>query len=222
MTQKTVILIGTSGLTGSLLLEELIWDKSISKIKTFSRSPLQNTNPKVEQFTLDLLELEKYENDFHADIVFCCIGTTKAKTPDKKAYKAIDYGIPVAAAKLCKTNQIETIIVISALGADSGSSIFYNKTKGEMQDAVLNEGVKNTYILQPSLILGQRKEFRLGEKIGEVLMTLFSLFLFGKLKKYKAIHAKTIAEAMLHLAKHNYTHHIIPSDEIKNIVAKRT
>ena len=100
--KKTAIVLGATGLTGGLLLQKLIEDERYEKIKLFSRSNIDDLPSKVSQFTGNLLELENFNKDFTADEVFCCIGTTAKKTPDKKVYKAIDYGIPVAAAKLLK------------------------------------------------------------------------------------------------------------------------
>ncbi len=105
-----------------------------------------------------MFQLEKEQQNFKADEVYVCIGTTKSKTPDKEKYKKIDKGIPVAAAKLSKQNNINTYVVISALGANSNSSVFYNKVKGEMQEEVLAQNIQNTYIFQPSLISGDREE----------------------------------------------------------------
>src|SRR5690606_9274070 len=117
-------------------------------------------------------ELSHYSNKFKADEVYCCVGTTKAKTSNKETYVKIDYGIPVAAAKLSKENGIGTFLVISALGAKKKSKVFYNRTKGKMEAAVLEQKILRTYILQPSLISGKREEFRLGEYVFNALMSL--------------------------------------------------
>lgn len=214
---KTAIILGATGLTGSLLLEKLINDSSFEKIKLFSRSSAENKSPKIEEHLIDMFQLEKHAEVFKADVVFCCIGTTKAKTPEKQTYKKIDYGIPVSAAKLAKKNGIKTFIVISALGADENSSVFYNKTKGEMERDVLKQHIENTYILQPSLIVGDRGESRLSEKVATFFMKTFG-FLIPK--KYKMIKAETIAEAMLVLAKEGFPKQQITSDEIKQIAIK--
>lgn len=212
---KTAIILGATGLTGSILLEKLLADASFEKIKLFSRSSSENNSLKVEEHVIDMFQLEKHSEAFTADVVFCCIGTTKSKTPDKDIYKKIDYGIPVAAAKLAKMNGIKTFIVISALGADENSSVFYNKMKGEMQRDVLSQIIENTYILQPSLIVGDRHENRFGEKVATFFMETFG-FLIPK--KYKMIKAETIAEAMMILAKEGYSKKIITSEKIKGIV----
>jgi uncharacterized protein YbjT (DUF2867 family) len=212
--KKTAIIIGATGLTGSILLKKLLKDPSFEKIKLFSRSSVEMNYPKIEEHLIDMFQLEKHSDAFNADVVFCCIGTTKSKTPDKETYKKIDYGIPVTAAKLAKQNGIDTFIVISALGADADSSIFYNKTKGEMQRDVINQNIEKTYILQPSLIIGDRDENRFGENVAT-----FSMKIFGFLipKKYKMIKAETIAEAMMILAKEGFSKQQITSDEIKQI-----
>ncbi|MCZ4317741.1 NAD(P)H-binding protein [Aequorivita viscosa] len=212
---KSAIILGATGLTGSILLEKLLTDASFEKIKLFSRSSVENNSPKIEEHLIDMFQLEAHSEAFKADVVFCCIGTTEAKTPDKEIYKKIDYGIPVTAAKLAKQNGIEKFIVISALGADEKSSIFYNKVKGEMERDVLQQNIENTYILQPSLIVGDRNESRLGEEIATFFMKTIG-FLIPK--KYKMIKAETIAEAMLVLAKDGYSEQIITSEKIKGIV----
>ncbi|WGF93545.1 NAD(P)H-binding protein [Aequorivita marisscotiae] len=211
---KTAIILGATGLTGGILLEKLLKDASFEKIKLFSRSSAKKHSPKIEEHLIDMFQLEDYSEAFKADVAFCCIGTTKAKTPDKEIYKKIDYGIPVTAAKLAKNNGIKTFIVISALGADENSSVFYNKTKGQMERDVLAENIENTYILQPSLIVGDRDENRLGEKVATFFMKSFG-FLIPK--KYKMIKAETIAEAMLILAKKEYSEKIITSEKIREI-----
>ena len=212
--KKTAIILGATGLTGSILLDRLLADASFEKIKLFSRSSAEKNSPKIEQHLIDMFQLENHSEAFTADVVFCCIGTTKSKTPDKETYKKIDYGIPVTAAKLAKKNGIETFVVISAMGAAANSTIFYNKTKGEMQRDVLAQNIKNTYILQPSLIIGNRNENRLGEKMATFFMKTFG---FLVPKKYKMIKAETIAEAMVVLSKKGFSKQWISSEEIKKI-----
>lgn len=212
--KKTAIILGATGLTGIILLEKLLKDTSFEKIKLFSRNSVDRKTQKIEEHLIDMFQLEHHSEAFTADVVFCCIGTTKAKTPNKEIYKKIDYGIPVTAAKLAKQNGIETFIAISAMGADADSSIFYNKTKGEMQRDVLKQNIKNTYVLQPSLIVGDRNENRFGENVAIFFMKTFG-FLIPR--KYKMIKAETIAEAMQVLAKEEYSEKIIPSEKIKKI-----
>lgn len=214
---KTAIVIGASGAVGSELLELLLADNRYEKVKLFARSKSNVTHVKIEEYIIDMLQLEKQADVFTADEVYCCIGTTKAKTPDKDAYHKIDYGIPVAAAKLASANGIKTFIVISAIGADAESKIFYNRTKGEMQDAVLSESIAKTHILQPSLIVANRREHRFVEKVAEGLMWLIDPLLFGGAIKFRSIKANTIAKAMLWLANNSYPEVIVASDKIEKL-----
>lgn len=214
---KTAIILGATGLTGGILLKNLIRDASYEKIILFSRSKTQENSPKIEEHLIDLFELGKHREKFKADVVFCCVGTTKKKTPNKEIYRKVDYGIPVTAAKLCKENKIEKFLVISALGADANSRFFYNKVKGEMEKSILQQGIKNIFIFQPSLIAGDREEKRPLESIGKQFMKLANLLMFGPLKKYQSIHPKTIARAMIEVAEKGYEKKRIESDEIKEI-----
>lgn len=212
--KKTAIILGATGLTGGNLLDFLLKNDRYGKIKVFSRSSVGISNPKLEEHLIDLFELEKHKEIFQADEVFCCIGTTKSKTPDNSIYKKIDYGIPFAAAKLCKENNIDTFIVISAMGANPESKVFYNKTKGEMERDVLKQNIKNTYILQPGLIGGNRNEKRLGESIAKFLFKILNPIIP---KNYRTISPETIAKAMLTLANQGYSKNRVENQTIKEI-----
>ncbi|MFA9370104.1 MAG: NAD(P)H-binding protein [Labilibaculum antarcticum] len=216
---KTAIILGASGLTGKLLLNRLLEDEAYVRVKIFTRRSLGLVHPKLKEFIGDLLSLEEFKKDFTGDEVFCCIGTTAKKTKDKVLYRKIDFGIPATAASLAKANGIKNFLVISALGANSESNIFYNKTKGEMEQAVLSQEIANTYILRPSLINGKRDEDRLGEKIGAIIMKVLGPFLLGKWKIYRAIEAETIANALHALAQAKPDYKIIESDKIQEIGA---
>jgi len=216
--RKTAIILGASGLTGSILLEKLINDDSYESIKLFSLTKIEGLPKKVQQFIGDILELENFKEDFKANEVFCCIGTTAKKTPNKETYKRIDFGITVTAAKLSKLNNIQTFMVVSAMGANAKSSVFYNRTKGEMEQEVFQQNILNTYILRPSIIGGNRKENRLLEKIGLAIFKIIQPLFIGKLKQYKIIKAEEIAQAMLNLANSKKSKEkIITSDKIREI-----
>lgn len=212
---KSAIILGATGLTGSLLLQKLLVDDRYDWIKVFTRKPIGVKHPKLIELPANMLELEKCKDDFVGDEVYCCIGTTAKKTPDKKIYRKIDFGIPVAAARLCAENKISTFIVISSIGANAKSNVFYSRTKGEMEMKVLNQEIKNTYILQPSFVVGDRNENRAGEKFGIVLAKFIKPIMIGPMKKYRAIQADTIANAMIYLANHSLKNVVIPSDEIQ-------
>lgn len=215
--QKTAVLLGATGLVGSILLEQLLKDENYTRIKVFGRSSCGSTHKNVEEHLGDLFDFKSFASHFTGDVVFCCIGTTKAKTPDKTVYKKIDYGIPLAAASLAKQNGISHFQVISAMGAHPESNVFYNKIKGEMERDLIALQIKNTYIFKPSLIGGDRNEKRLGEKIGQFFFRVFDFLIPSK---YKMIAPKTIAQAMVQVAQTGFPKIKIESNLIKNIATR--
>ena len=215
--EKTAIVLGATGLTGSILLQKLLHDKRYNSIKVFTRKPTGIKHSKIIEIECDLLKLEESKNDFTGDEVYCCIGTTAKKTPDKRMYKQIDFGIPVSAAKLCKEKRISILLIISSIGANAKSSVFYSKTKGEMEQAVLAFQVPYTYILQPSFIIGDRKEKRAGEKFGIALSKIVQPLLIGPITKYRAINADIIATAMIYLANNGFDGQFVSSEELQKI-----
>lgn len=214
---KTAIILGATGLTGGLVLDKLLSDERYSTIKVFSRKSINIVHPKIMEYIGDLFELEKFKKDFTGDEVFCCIGTTTKKTPDKSIYRKIDHGIPVSAAVLSRENGIDTFLVMSSIGADPKSSVFYSRTKGEMERDVNKENITYTYVLRPSFIIGNRGEKRFGESIGVGVIKLLRFFLVGKLRKYRGIEAEKIADTMIRLANEKPDFNVIESDKIQEI-----
>lgn len=209
--QKTAIILGATGLTGSCVLEQLLANDDYSTVKLFSRKTSNVKHPKVKEFIGDMLQLEAFQNDFTGDEVYCCIGTTKKKTPDKEVYRTIDFGIPSTAARMAKANNIKSFAVVSAIGANSNSSVGYNRIKGDMEKAVMDAEIERTYIVRPSFIAGNRQEHRGGEKMG------IAVFKFLKPlipKKYRAVEANDIAQRMIQLCNSNEASKILESNEI--------
>jgi uncharacterized protein YbjT (DUF2867 family) len=198
----TATLIGSTGLVGSYLLNELLKDPFYDEVKILIRKPLELNHLKLEKKLVDFNDSDSLLVAIdNSDAVFCAVGTTQKKVKgDKEAYRKVDYDIPVKAARFSKMTGCETFVLVSSVGANSKSKTFYLKLKGEMEEAVKTVGVKSVHIMQPSMLLGERKEFRLGEKIGKVFMKGLS-FLFPS--KYKPIQAKKVAMAMLNAAKEN-------------------
>jgi len=215
--KKTAIILGITGVTGSLLAKHLFDDERFEKVISFHRRQSGLQHPKLEEHVIDMFELEKHQEAFKADVVFCCVGTTQSKTSDRETYKKIDYGIPLAAAKLCVTNDIKRLIVISALGADPESRVFYNKVKGEMERDVLAEKPTNTYFLEPALLAADREEKRTAEKIGIAAFKVLNPFLIGPLKKFRSIKPEALVKTMLYLTFNTYEDARIPSDEIQKL-----
>jgi uncharacterized protein YbjT (DUF2867 family) len=197
------ILIGATGLVGGLLLEKLLKDPSFSRIKLISRTPVGIQHAKLGEAIINFDNEAMFKKEVtDADVLFCSVGTTQKKVKgDNELYRKIDFGIPVNAAKFCAEQRIGKYVLVSSVGANASSSNFYLQLKGETETAVLSQSISAVYIMRPSILLGNRNESRPGETIGKAVMQFFSVFLFGSIAKYKAIHAKDVAEAMLAASK---------------------
>lgn len=193
-------LIGATGLIGSHLLELLLEDEYFDSVRILIRRPMEFTHPKLEKKLVDFSDMESFRLALEeSDVVFCSIGTTQKKVKgDKDAYRKIDYDITVNAARFCKLNGCETFVFVSTVGANSKSNNFYLKLKGEIEEAVKTVGLTNVYIMQPSLLLGNRKESRFGEKIAQWVMPVISFVLP---RKYKPVKAENVASEMIKISK---------------------
>lgn len=198
----TATLIGVTGLIGGYLLEELLKDDYFDTVRILVRRPIELTHPKLEKKLVDFTDAESFRLALEgSEVVFCAVGTTQKKVKgDKAAYRKVDYDIPVNADRFCKMTGCEKFILVSSVGANSKSNNFYLKLKGEVEDAVKATGLKSAHIMRPSMLLGDRKEFRLGEKIGKGLMKTFSFLIPSK---YKPIHGRDVAKAMIVSSKEN-------------------
>jgi uncharacterized protein YbjT (DUF2867 family) len=215
---KTALLFGASGLVGSHVLSQLISINNYSKIKLFVRSSIDISDPKIEIIQTDFNNLENHREDIKGDDCFFCIGTTKKNSPDKNEYQRIELNIPKQVAQIAKSNNIKSYFFVSSGYANSKSSGDYLKYKGLVEEEILSLGFSKTGILRPSFILGNRKEFRLGEKIGIIIFKLLNPLFVGPLRKMRSIHSETIAIAMIKLANENIDQKIFESDQISDLV----
>ena len=212
---KSAIVIGSTGLVGGYLISTLAKSTSFEKVIALVRRPYFEHYENVEEVVLDFNKKDPFGSLKKADHVFCCLGSTIRKAGSKKEFRFVDFDLPVLFAKWAKENNCDTFSLVSSIGADSNSKIFYNKTKGEAEEEIRNLSFSKTQIFRPSLILGKRSEFRPGELLGKGVFTLLSPLMVGTLKKYKAIHARDIAQGMVgHLSKNQYGVNVVESDEI--------
>jgi uncharacterized protein YbjT (DUF2867 family) len=197
---RMAVLIGATGLIGSFVLQLLLAEKRYSRVKIFVRKPMDLTHSKLEQYIIDFDQPGTYRDLVKGDDLFCCLGTTMRTAGSKEAFYKVDHTYPVAFGKLGYENGIKQYLLVSSLGANSRSSNFYLKVKGETEDELQKTGFRSLIILRPSMLLGPRKEFRLGELIGKFFMQMFFFLFIGTLKKYRAIQAQDVAKAMVRLA----------------------
>lgn len=213
-----VCLTGASGLVGHELLLLLSHLDQVRTVKAITRSPLGRIPPKAENIILDFDQIEKHADILKAQVFICCLGSTIKKAGSKEAFKKVDLDYVLQFARLAEKAKAQKFLVISAMGANADSSVFYNKIKGEMEKALRDLQIPQIEIFRPSLILGERKEKRTGEEWAQRLSPILNKLMIGSFKKYRAIKAADIAKAMA-IAVLNFHpgHFIYESDEIQRI-----
>lgn len=208
--KRTALIVGATGLVGKELLQLLLDSSTYTEITVLLRRPLAIDHPKLKQIVVDFDNLDSYEKEFVSiQDLFCCLGTTIKKAGSQEAFKRVDFNYPLATAKLAKKQGIQQFFVISAIGANPTSRVFYSRVKGEMEEALKAVQLPALHIFRPSLLIGQRPEFRFGEKAAEIARPIYTPFLQGKLKKFKPIEGKLVAKAMYESAKAEQTGTIV-------------
>lgn len=195
------VVAGATGLIGSFLIEKLSADSAFTEVIALTRNESESTG-KVKWLKLDFTAKSQLEAATHgAEVVFCCLGTTMKKAGSKGAFLEVDFRYVAALSEAAKKNDVRQFSVISAMGAAANSRIFYNRVKGQMEEAVTRLDFIELIILRPSILLGPRRENRPGERIGIALAKFFTPLLVGPLKKYRPIAAEDVALAMCREAK---------------------
>ena len=219
---KTALLFGATGLVGSHLLNLLIINNNYSKIKVFVRSSIELNDPKIEIIQTDFNNLKNHREDIKGDDCFFCIGTTKKNSPDKNEYKRVELEVPKHVAQIAKSNLVNSFVFVSSGYADPKSSGDYLKFKGLVEEELKRLNFSKLGIMRPSFLLGDRKEKRVGEKIGIFVFKILSPLFLGPLKKMKPIHSATVAKVMIKIANENCEKTIFESDEIVELTSNKT
>ena len=213
---KTALVAGATGLVGKQLINELISNDGFEKIIVIARRELSISHPKLEVRLINFDLLDELQLSDQIEACYCSLGTTQKKSGREGMVK-VDYEYVLNLAQLCKRLSISKFLVVSSQGANYNSSFFYLRTKGQMEEAVKKSGVETVYVLRPSLITGEREEFRFSEEMGYYLYKGLQPLMVGKLKKLRAVSGLQIARCMIDLsqddAKGNFT---IESDFIQS------
>ena len=214
---KTALVFGSSGLIGQHLLNQLIKNENYNKIKIFVRSKPTINDPKIEIIETDFSNLQNHKEDIKGDDCFFCIGTTKKNSPDKSEYRRVELYMPKEIAKIAKANSLNSFVFVSSGYADSKSSGDYLKYKGEVEEELKELNFPKLGIMRPSFLLGDRKEKRIGEKIGIFVFNLLSPLFLGPLKKMKPIHSEIVARSMIKFANEDLKKNTFESNEIAEL-----
>lgn len=197
---KKALIIGATGLVGRYCLKGLLEASQYTEVIALVRKPCDLDHPKLRVLLTDFQNINDLLSTIEVDDVFCCLGTTIKKAGSREIFRKIDFEMVVNIAEIMRQFGAQQFLVISAIGANKESKIFYNQVKGEMEQAVQMLTYPCLRIIRPSLLLGPREEFRLAEKIGVILTPLLKYILIGGLKKYRPIEAQSIADFMVKIA----------------------
>ncbi|OAB36814.1 nucleoside-diphosphate sugar epimerase [Paenibacillus macquariensis subsp. defensor] len=210
------IVLGATGLVGGFVVNELLNRAEYDVVKVLVRRPLGIQHPKLKEILVDWDTLDQHQELFEDVLdVFCCLGTTIKKAGSQEQFRKVDFEYPLVAAQLAHAAGVRQFLMVSAMGADPMSKMFYNRIKGDVEDAVSKVGLPAVHLFRPSLILGERDNKRMAEAISAKLMTSLDFLFRGKAAKYRAIPAEVVASAMVSIALMGPTGvHIYPNDVI--------
>ncbi len=219
--KKTAVVFGGNGLVGRELLGELFLNDAFATVKVVVRRQLTLQNPKLTQIVLkDFANLQEKKDLLSADDYFCCIGTTIKTAGSKEAFRQVDFDIPLTIGKLAHELSVSTLVVISSVGANARTGNFYLRTKGEMENAVRQAYTGNLKFVRPSLLMGNRIEYRFGEHLAVLFMKTFGWLFVGSAKKYRGIVARDVARAMIKATTLPVEKVFLESDELAAMASK--
>jgi len=217
MNNKSALIFGSTGLIGNLLLEELVQSEIYQTINIFVRQSAEISHPKIQEFIVDFSNPDSFSNQINGDDMFICLGTTIKKAGSIKRMEEIDRDLPVMLSSAASQNGVKRIAVVSSIGAKPTSSNYYLRIKGEMENEIMKLKFETIAIVKPSMLLGERKEKRTGESAGKFVMKVFHPFLLGKMKKYRGIHGRDVAKAMIAILQEDQKKRTYESDELQRI-----
>jgi len=198
--RRTALVAGATGLVGSHVLDLLLDDQHWSHVITVGRRITARQHAKLEQRVRDLGQLETMSDLPRVDDLFCCLGTTIKQAGSQPAFRQVDYDFVVGLANAGLRAGATQFLLVSAIGADPASRVFYSRVKGETETAIRGLPYQAVQIFRPSLLLGERAEFRLGERIATLAAPVLAPLLFSRLRRYRPIQAATVARAMVTIA----------------------
>ena len=201
MSGHRILLAGATGLIGSAVLEHALADPRVEEVIVLTRTPLGLAYAKLKERCSHGADLLTALQPEQVDAVICCLGTTiRSVGGDQRKFVHVDKDLVVGLVRWAKAQAVDTIAIVSAIGADADSRIFYNRTKGEMERDVIALGMPATHLFQPSILTGPRTEVRTGERIGIAVTKLVAPLMFGGMSKYRPMPHEVLAKALINVA----------------------
>lgn len=218
---KVALVLGATGLIGSEVTDGLLRNGSWDEVRVLVRRPLEQNHPKLKQMVIDWEQLQQHEDAFNGvSAVFCCLGTTIKKAGSQSNFERVDLDYPLQAAAIAKKQSVKQFLAVSSMGANPKSRNFYSRTKGRVEEGLVAADFQGLHLFRPSLLLGSRQEFRLGERVAAKLMKAMDFLMVGKAAKYRAIQARTVARAMINIALAGTRGVHIYSNEVIHVLGK--
>ena len=210
---RSVLLAGASGLVGAEVLDQLKADASVTRIVVIGRRPMPSLDPRIQASVVDFDNLKSHADLFAVDQIICALGTTMKQAGSKEAFRRVDLEYPLEMARLGLAHGARHFLLVSALGADVESRVFYNQVKGELENALRPLGYRSVTIVRPSLLLGKRKEFRPFERLAMIVGEVVP-------GRYRPVRARDVAKALVTAARNDEPGlRIIESEQIKDAAA---
>ncbi len=201
MEKRIALVTGATGLVGKQLMDQILAIDYYSTIKVFTRRPLNYKDNRIEEYVIDFDQLDNHKEDMEAHDHYCCLGTTLRKAGSKEAFVKIDHDYPLQLAKIAMSYpSFVQFIVVTAVGANSSSPLFYNQVKGQIEDSLKELDMKRLHIFQPSLLLGPRDDFRFMENMAKVFSAILTFFVIGTKRRLWSVKGSDVAKAMLLVA----------------------
>ena len=194
---KIALVFGASGLVGGHLLDELAKNRNYKKVYSFGRRKLGIDDGKTEELIIDFNNMSDSGHLIKGDDIFICLGTTIKAAGSQEAFRKVDFEYIYQAAQIAAQNGTNQLLLVSSVGADSKSSVFYSKVKGETEDAVKQMPFWSVRIFQPSLLLGKREESRIAEGIGQSVGRFINRLTTDLFDLYQPVEAENVAKAMV-------------------------
>lgn len=198
--KRSAIIAGASGLVGSFCLQRLLQDSRYDCIHSLVRTASGITHPRLVEHLVDFDKLDTQPVPPGVDDVYCCLGTTIAKAGSRNAFEKVDHDYVLALARVTRLGGAQRFLLVSALGADPVSSVYYNRVKGCIEVDIQQLDFPSLHIFRPSLLTGPRKEFRFGERLAAPIASVLRPIMRGGLARYRAVHADHVAACMIKAA----------------------
>ncbi len=216
MTNKKALVVGATGLVGSQLIAQLQADYHWAEIIVLARRPESHPKKGINWYQVDLAQADSWVSHLTGvHDLFCCLGTTMKKAGSKERFRQVDYELVLKIGRAAHQAAVPQLLVISAIGANPNSRVFYNRVKGEMERDLAATGIPRLVVARPSLLIGSRGENRWGEKLAGAVFNVGGRLLRGSLEKYRAIDSSDVARALVALAKSGEPGtHIVESNDL--------